>query len=107
MEKFIGNMLKGVEVEEGGVPKAFHWDGKEYCIEKIIKKWHNFDYSPLSPKKNWRSRRHRNYYRVITETGEYFEMYCDRGTRLGAPKVWVLLRELEQERTDTEKKILS
>ena len=95
MDKFLGDTLREVEVEKGGSPLSFCWDGQVYRIEKILKQWHDFDYSPLSPKKNWRSRRHRNYFRVATETGETFELYCDRGTRLGVRKTWVLVRELE------------
>lgn len=97
MRKFIGSALKKVEVGEGGLPLSFRWSDREYHVKKILKHWQDFDYSPLSPKKNWRSRRHRNYYKVVTETGEYFEMYCDRGTKLSAVRTWVLLRELEED----------
>ena len=94
METFLGHTLQNVEVDRGGVPLSFYFNKQRHRIVGVHKQWHDFDFSPMSPRKNWRSRRHRNYYQVITDTGQYFEIYCDRGTRLGAPKTWVLVREL-------------
>jgi hypothetical protein len=34
---------------------------------------------------------------VETESGECFELYCDRGTKLGAPKHWVLQAALDMD----------
>ena len=72
----------------------FDWDGEMFIVEKILKQWHDFDYNPISPKKNWRSRRHRNYFKVLTRSGRCFELYCDRGTKLDSIRHWVLSREI-------------
>jgi poly(3-hydroxybutyrate) depolymerase len=87
---FLGCVLRRVITEQGGIPVAFDWNGKTYSVQSILKQWHDYDHSPLSPKRDWRSRRHRNYFQVRTESGECFELYCDRGTKLGAMKRWVL-----------------
>jgi hypothetical protein len=73
---------------------SFEWEGQVMVVEAVLKRWQDFDYRPLSPKKNWRSRRHRNCFHVQTRSGRSFELYCDRGTKLGSKKVWVISREL-------------
>lgn len=91
---FIDRELKKVQTAAGGEPQAFEWEGEVFEIEKIIKQWQDFDYSPLAPQKNWRTRRHRNVYQVLTRTGRSFELYCDRGTKLGSRRQWMLFKEL-------------
>ena len=97
MKRFIGKPLKEVRQEVGGCPVSFSWNGREYRVAELVKQWQDFDYSPLAPRRDWRTRRHRNYYRVRTESGERFELTCDRGTKLGAPKHWVLQAMLESD----------
>jgi hypothetical protein len=94
MIRFIGKTLKQVKTTQGGEPQAFQWENETFLVEKIMKQWQDFDYSPLSHKKNWRTRRHRNVYQVSTPSGRCFELYCDRGTKLGSRKQWVLSREI-------------
>jgi hypothetical protein len=90
MKLFVGDTLQNVQTEKGGCPVSFTWKNQEYRVKTLLKQWHDFDYSPLAPKRDWRSRRHRNYFQVETDFGECFELYCDRGTKLGAAKHWIL-----------------
>jgi hypothetical protein len=87
-------MVTQVRTAPGGQPQSFQWNGELWIVDKIVKEWQDFDYSPLSPKKDWRTRRHRNYFHVSTQSGRSFELYCDRGTKLGSRKTWVLSKEL-------------
>ena len=48
-------------------------------------------YRRLDFKRPWWRRRHRDYYRVKTDTGQVFEMYFHRGP---GKCYWVLYREL-------------
>jgi hypothetical protein len=94
MTQFIDKELKRVQTVKGGEPQAFEWEGHVFQVESILKQWQDFDHSPLSPQKNWRTRKHRNVYQVLTQTGRSFELYCDRGTKMESRRHWVLLKEL-------------
>jgi hypothetical protein len=94
MSAFIGKTLTQVRTAPGGQPRSFQWNGECWTVDSVVKEWQDFDHSSLSPKKDWRSRRHRNYFHVLTPSGRSFELYCDRGTKLGAKKTWVLSKEL-------------
>lgn len=95
MKRFIGDTLRNVQTEKGGTPVSFAWNNQKYRVKTLLKQWQDYHFSPLAPRKDWRSRRHRNYFQVETESGECFELYCDRGTKLGAPKHWVLQAALD------------
>ena len=73
-------------------PVAFKWRNEEFRIEKILRSWQDWGFPAGAPrKKNWRLRRHRNYFRLRTDDGRIFEIYMDRK----APRpAWVLYREL-------------
>ena len=58
----IGRLLSGTENKFGGKRK---------------RRWH---------------RKHRNYYRVLTEEEEVFEIYFDRGSK---DELWILCAKLE------------
>jgi len=79
----------------GGRPIRFVWRNQKYQITRILREWHDFDFHPLAPRKNWRTRRHRNYFHVQTESGQCFELYCERGTKRDSAKRWILLFELK------------
>lgn len=73
-------------------PVAFTWRGEEFRIAEVLTGWHDYGFPAGSPrKKNFRMRRHRNYYVVRTETGRRFEIYLDRK---GPDTAWVLYREV-------------
>jgi hypothetical protein len=98
IKRFIGQKLTDVRTGEGGCPVCFSWGGREYRVVELLKQWQDYDYSPLAPRRDWRTRRHRNAFHVRAESGDYFELTCDRGTKLGAPKIWTLQAVLEPEK---------
>lgn len=101
-DRFISQKIQQVDFDSGKQPVSFKHGSRLYQVIKILKQWQDYDYSPVAPKRNWRSRHHRNYYRILVDSGQCFELYCDRGTRLGSPKQWVLVREILDR--DTQKR---
>jgi hypothetical protein len=97
VNRFVGDTLHHVRTEKGGRPVSFEWKGRECRVIEMLKQWQDFDYSALAPRRNWRTRRHRNYFQVRTESGECCELYCDRGTKLGVQKHWILQTILEKD----------
>jgi hypothetical protein len=93
-DRFISKKIHHVQFNSEQQLVSFKAGSHFYPVKKVLKQWQDYDYSPLAPKRDWRSRHHRNYYRVLTETGRCFELYCDRGTRLESPKSWILVREI-------------
>lgn len=73
-----------------GLPEAFLWRGKEYRIREIWGEWPDYGFGRAG-KGRWWQRRHRTYFRVVTEDEEVFEIYLDRGSRR---KRWFLYRRL-------------
>lgn len=73
-------------------PIAFSWRGKKYLVSEVIESWQDWGFGTCQiKKKNWRLRHHRNYFLVRTDSNEVFKLYYDRGTKIGAPRAWVLL----------------
>ena len=87
-----------VEVRTGGDPSRpleFQWQDRRYAIIEILHQWTDWGFAPGAPRRNWRSRRHRNYYRVRTERdGGVFGIYLDRGTKPGR-EAWILFQQLD------------
>jgi len=72
-------------------PVSFLWHGKEYRIVEIVSEYQDWGFSPVAPRKrNWRMRRHRNYYIVRTKEG-VFKIYLDRAR---GKREWILLSEV-------------
>jgi hypothetical protein len=82
-----------VECEgESSRPICFTWRGKAFRIESILRTWQDYGFPAGAPRrKNWRMRRHRNYFLVRAEGGRMFEIYLDRK---GPVLRWVLYREV-------------
>jgi hypothetical protein len=95
MKRFVGDTIRRVSTGMGGCPLSFVWKNREFRVAEVLRQWQDFDYSPLAPKKDWRSRRHRNLFQIRTETNECFELSCDRGTKLDAPRHWILQTVLD------------
>ncbi len=75
-------------------PISFQWKGMGYRVVEIWAEWQDAGFGPIPPGRGkWWQRRHRNYYRVVTHTGEVFEIYFDRG---GKQPQWYLFRKVEQ-----------
>ena len=92
-----------------GLPHAFIWRGKVYTIVNLIKEWH--DYKKRGKMEEFYSEKRgnapemksstrgswgvgRDYYRVLTDSGDIFDIYYDRRP-LGQRKKgeWVLLKK--------------
>lgn len=84
-----------IEVETGDElyqPTVFFWRGQKYIISEVIRSWQDWGFGKSSLRRpNWRLRHHRTYFRVKTDGNELFEIYYDRGTKIGALKTWILL----------------
>jgi len=79
-------------------PVSFKWRKKEYQIEEILKSWQDWGFPGGSPpRKNWRLRRHRTYYKVRAESTRFFEIYMDRKK---PEPIWVIYRELKTQEPD-------
>jgi hypothetical protein len=84
-----------IQVETSAVshfPVAFSWRGKRYVVCELVQTWQDWGFggSQLRRKK-WRLRHHRNYFVVRTDSEQVFKIYCNRGTRMGSPRQWILL----------------
>lgn len=78
MDEFIGRQI---QVHCEGLvkkPVAFRLDDREHEIEAIVEEWQDWGFGKADRQRNWRTRHHRNYYRVRTTEGGLFEIYCDR-----------------------------
>ncbi len=78
MEEFLGRPIR---VRSEGLvkrPVAFRLDDLDYQIEEILDEWQDWGFGKSDRHRTWRTRHHRNYYRVRTAAGDIFEIYCDR-----------------------------
>ena len=93
--RFYGECIKVETVSQSFHPSAFVWHGQRYVINRIIHSWPDSGYAKLTPhNRDWRSRHHRNYFVVRTDSGRVFKIYHDRGVKKGSPRVWILNEEL-------------
>jgi hypothetical protein len=83
MDEFIG---RRIQVRCEGLvkkPVSFSLDDREYEIEAIVEEWQDWGFGKADRLRNWRTRHHRNYYRVRTTDGQTFDIYGDRSRRTG------------------------
>lgn len=81
MDEFIGRQI---QVRCEGLvkkPVAFRLDDREYEIEAIMEEWQDWGFGKADRLRTWRTRHHRNYYRVRTTDNQLFDIYCDRSKR--------------------------
>lgn len=83
--RFIGEKIR-VEVEDLEKPKRFTWRNRLYEIVEIEASTRRLDL-----RSTWYRRKHRDYFIVVVDTGQRFELYRHRVP--GKP-YWVLTREL-------------
>jgi hypothetical protein len=84
-----------IAVECEGIPAqpvSFVWRKREYQVVAVKQSWHDWGFARSAPTRDWRSRRHRTYYRVETGEGTVFELYLDRANRSGP--AWILHKML-------------
>ena len=93
MSEFYSEKIEVVLDQKTKSPVSFVWENKEYKIKEVIASWPNYSYSKSGAKrKRWWQRRHRNYYRVMTDEDQVFEIYLDRGSK---EEEWILYTKLE------------
>jgi len=88
-EEFIGEKIDVTYDKEKLRPISFVWQNKEYKIVEVVKSYYDWGFPQIAPpKRNWRMRRHRNYYIVRTEDDQIFRIYLDRAR---GRRDWVIL----------------
>jgi hypothetical protein len=93
MPEFFSEEIEVTRDEKTKNPVSFIWRGIEYQVKEIIAFWPDFSYPKSgAKKKQWWQRKHRNYYRILTEQDEVFEIYLDRGSK---KEVWIMYRKLD------------
>jgi len=95
-----------------GCPQAFIWRGERHDIVTMHSEWH--DYTRRGKMKRNMQPQHaevaagrgswgvgRDYYRVETDAGRFFDIYYDRAPKDAARRkgAWFLLRELEESKS--------
>lgn len=85
-QKFIAEEVEVHLDDPLGPPTSFIWRGKDYKITEILSSRRLLD-----RRRAWWQRRHRDYYLVLTDTGQVFELYFHRGY---GRRYWVLYKEL-------------
>lgn len=92
--QFISEQIRVTTDGEIKQPISFAWKGTEYRVTEILLSWFDWGFPPGASQRDWRTRRHRNYYRVRTSSGEVFEIYLDRATPSGSSE-WYLYQRLD------------
>ena len=96
--QFISEQIRVMTDGEIKQPVAFIWKGKEYRVVDVMLAWFDWGFPPGAAQRDWRTRRHRNYYRVRTDANEVFEIYMDRATPSG-DAAWYLFQRLNSSST--------
>ncbi|HBK59607.1 MAG TPA: hypothetical protein DDZ84_02285 [Firmicutes bacterium] len=93
MPRFIGKPAE-VECSAGSTtPTAFAWNDTEMQVVKIVAEWQDFGFGGAHPiARTWRTRRHRNYYRILCSDGHTYEIYLDRGS---GRREWHVYRQVD------------
>ncbi len=94
MSRFIAEKISVETAGEVKQPASLTWRGKEYTVAEVIASWFDWGFSAATKQKNWRTRRHRNYFRLQMSSGEVFEIYLDRPPA-SAEGEWVLYQILD------------
>lgn len=97
--QFVGEKITVTTTGTIKQPVSFHWRDREYQVTAILASWFDWGFSPGAKQKDWRTRRHRNYFRVRTDSGLVCEIYLDRATPTGAGE-WYLYQFLEDATND-------
>ncbi|MGE5507904.1 MAG: DUF6504 family protein [Chitinophagales bacterium] len=94
MPEFIGRAVEVVTSgEPGGAPQAFFLDGRKVTVAQVLAAWQDYGFGATPPNaRNWRTRRHRNCFRVSGDDGHTYELYLDRGAK--TPR-WHLYRRVD------------
>ena len=96
MPRFIAEKIQVETAGEVKQPVALTWRGTDYTVTEVIASWFDWGFSAASKQKDWRTRRHRNYFRLRMNTNEVFEIYLDRPPA-SAEGDWVLYQILSSD----------
>ncbi len=93
MSRFIGKAAK-VECSAGGTtPTALGWNDTTVQVVEILLEWQDFGFGGTHPAaRTWRTRRHRNCYRVRCDDGHTYDVYLDRGS---GRRRWHMYRQVD------------
>ncbi len=87
MPRFISEEIEVHFAQQLGPPTSFTWREKTYAIKRVVE-----HHGVLDFQKSWYRRKHRDWYVVETEEGEYYKFYRHRGP---GRSYWVLYEQLE------------
>lgn len=100
MPEFVGQPIKVIYADKPAPPTAFIWEGRTIQILRVMEEWQDWSFGSTHPvARNWRTRRHRNYYRVLGDDGCVYEIYMDRASG-GRRLEWYLYRIVDKRRPD-------
>jgi hypothetical protein len=97
---FIGERIHVTTAGDPAAPASFLWRDQTHRVSSVLFAWSDWGFNPVTKHRNWRARRHRNYYRIVTAEQTVFEIYLDRGTKPGR-EAWILYQRLAPEPTRT------
>jgi len=98
MPEFIDQPIQVHTEGEPAQPAAFTWNGRHYDVVEIFHQWFDWGFGAGTPRRTWRTRRHRTYYRLRSTDGAIYELYADRGSGSRSPN-WYLYQKLDDETT--------
>ncbi|HEX9750928.1 MAG TPA: DUF6504 family protein [candidate division Zixibacteria bacterium] len=94
MTKFVGERITVTTQGEIPAPVTFRWNKSVFTVAEIIVSWFDWGFPAGAMQRDWKTRRHRRYYRVRTDSGDIFEIYFDRKTPSGTGE-WYLYQKLD------------
>ena len=93
MAQFIGRPATVECSTEGADPVGFSWNGGSVQVVEILAAWHDYGFGGTYPSaRTWRTRRHRNYFRMLCDDGHTYEIYLDRAS---GRRDWQVYRRLD------------
>ena len=92
---FLSEEITMLETSEGGHPVLFRWRDVEHKVTEITRQWQDWGFSTTTHKKDFKSRRHRNYYEIRTDQNFHGLLYFDRGVKPSNPRIWVIFEQYE------------
>lgn len=75
--QFVGQPIEVATDGEISEPSGFNWQDRQYQIKQILVTWFDWNFPAGAKRRDWKSRRHRRYYRIVTDDNEVFEIYRD------------------------------
>jgi len=90
---FVSKLIDVVS-DSDGWPRLIRWSDDEIKVVKTLNSWQDWGFAKGVQKKNWRARRHRNYFQVECEDQKIYEIYLDRQDLEN--KAWYLYRVFDK-----------